>query len=263
MTQTANRIPINPVTIGGLMEVIAAGARDFSRAPLYGLCFAAFFAAAGWLLIALLFVLGLPYLAYPLAMGFALVAPFGAAGFYAIGALQEEGTPLSWGRVFSGVRDAVRRDLRWMALVTGFALVIWMDIAAFVFFAFTGFSGVGPDFFERLFTTNSGLTFLLFGNLTGGVIAFFIFSISAISFPLLYDRDVDFVTAMLTSVRFVGSSPLAMMVWCALIAVMMVLSIMTGFVGLLFTLPIIGHATWRLYRRAVGTQEAVLAEPAM
>lgn len=251
MTQASNQIAINPVSVRDLTAVIAEGLRDFRQAPIYGLCFGLFFAVAGWLLVTLLFLLGLPYFAYPLAMGFALIAPFAAAGFYAVSDHLERNAPLSWGGVLGGVRDAIGRDLRWMALVTGFALVIWMDIAAFVFFAFTGFHGVGPDFLERLFTTPSGLLFLLFGNLTGALIALFIFSISVVSFPLLYDRDVDFVTAMITSVRLVRTSPAAMIVWCGLIALLMGVSILTGFVGLLIILPVVGHATWRLYRHAV------------
>lgn len=250
MTQATERAPLNAVSLNDLIDIIAAGMRDFFRAPVYGLVLAAFFVAAGWLLVALLMVLGLPYLAYPLAMGFTLVAPFAAAGFYAVSDHLEQGNPLSWGSVFSGIRQAVGRDLRWMALVTGFALVIWMDIAAFLFFAFTGFHGVGPDFLDRLLSTPSGLVFLALGNLSGALIALSIFSISAISFPMLYDRDVDFVTAMVASVKLVMANPVSMCVWCLLIGVSMGLSILSGFVGFLVVLPVIGHATWRLYRHA-------------
>jgi len=251
MAQAQQQTGINPVSINDLIESVAAGVRDFARAPLYGLVFGGLFAAGGWLLMALLMVLGLPYLAYPLAMGFALVAPFAAAGFYAVSDHLERGKPLSWGGVLGGVGDAVRGDLRWMALVTGFALVIWMDIAAFLFFAFTGFHGVGPDFLDQLFSTPSGLVFLVLGNLSGALIAFSIFSISVVSFPMLYDRDVDFVTAMVTSVKLVLSSPVTMMVWCALIGLLMGLSVLSGFVGFFVILPVIGHATWRLYRHAI------------
>ncbi|WP_375206813.1 DUF2189 domain-containing protein [Hyphococcus sp.] len=251
MTNIDGRQPLNPVSVNDLVDIIAAGARDFFNAPLYGLVFGALFAAAGWVLIALLLVLGLPYLAYPLAMGFALVAPFAAAGFYAVSDHLEQGKPLSWGGVLGGVKNAIGRDLRWMALVTGFALVIWMDIAAFLFFAFTGFHGVGPDFLDRLLSTPSGVLFLVLGNLSGAIIALSIFSISAISFPMLYDRDVDFVTAMVASVRLVMANPVAMCAWCALIGVAMGLSVLSGFVGFLVVLPVIGHATWRLYRHAV------------
>jgi uncharacterized membrane protein len=78
-----------------------------------------------------------------------------------------------------------------------------------------------------------------------------IFSISVVTYPMLYDRDVDFVTAIVTSVRLVFANPLTMLVWCATIGVMTALALLTVFAGLFLTLPILGHASWHLYRRAV------------
>lgn len=249
---------VRQLHLGDLFEVLRAGVKDFRAALVYGLILGGMYAAAGWLIIALLWHFNIPYLAYPLAMGFALVAPFAAVGFYAASDLLEKGMSPSWSAVIGRIRDAGRRDLRWMALVVGFALVIWMDIAALMFFGFMGGEGFGPDFLTELFTTTNGITFLLIGNLCGALIAMAIFSISVVSFPMLYERDIDFVTAMVTSVRLVLKNPATMAVWCAIIGILMGASLLTAFIGLLFTLPIIGHATWHLYRRAV---EPVQAEP--
>lgn len=246
---------VRRVTVTDLVEAMGAGSRDFRAAPQYGLVFGGTYMVAGWLIIVLLWYLGLPYLAYPLALGFALIAPFAAVGFYAVSDHLEKGKPLSWSNVLGGVREAAGRDLRWMAVVTGFALIIWMDIAAFLFFGFVGLAGFGPDLIETLFTTPSGLVFLLIGNVAGALIAFAVFSISVISFPMLYERDVDFVTAMVTSVRLVVANPATMIIWCAIIGVLMGLSVLSGFVGLILILPFIGHATWHLYRHAVTPAE--------
>ena len=248
------RPDVQTVAMKDLSAAISAGVSDFRQAPMIGIMFAALFVLGGWLLIALLNVFKLPFLAYPLAAGFAFMAPFAAIGFYAISARLEAGETPSWNSIFAGTRKAAGGDLRWMALVTGFALIIWMDIAAFLFFIFVGFSGFGADFFEKLLTTPSGLTFLVMGNLVGAILAIFVFSISAVSFPMLFERDVDFVTAMVTSVRVVAANPIPMLVWCAVIGVLMGLSILSGLIGLLVVLPIIGHATWHLYRHAVGPQ---------
>jgi uncharacterized membrane protein len=242
---------VRQLTLNDLVDVMGAGIRDFRAAPQYGLIFGGLYAVAGWLLIVLLWHLGLPYLAYPLAMGFALIAPFAAVGFYSVSDLLDKGKPLSWPNVFGGIRDAARRDLRWMALVTAFALILWMDIAAILFFGFLGFQGFGPDLLETLFTTPTGLVFLLLGNLIGALIALSVFSISVVSFPMLYDRDVDFVTAMVTSVRLVIANPITMIIWCVVIGILTGISLLSGFLGLIFVLPVIGHATWHLYRRAV------------
>lgn len=246
---------VHKVTVNDLIEVVGMGIRDFRAAPQFGLTFAGLYVAAGWFLIALLFYFGLPYLAYPLAMGFALVAPFAGVGFYAVSEHLEHSKPLTWSSVFASIGEAARRDLRWMALVTGFSLVIWLDIAAFLFFGLMGFNGFGPDFLEKLFTTPAGLTFLLLGNFSGALIAISIFSISVISFPMLYDRDIDFVTAMVTSVRLVATNPVSMIIWCAVIGILTGLSILSVFAGLFVVLPVIGHASWHLYRRAVDPQE--------
>ena len=249
-----NRIVLNRIGFADLKRAIGEGVADFAKAAPVDLLFGGLFAAAGWLLIALLAVLRLPYLAYPLAMGFALVAPFAAIAFYAGSDLIDRGERLTLGNVANRMRKGARGDVRWMSLVTGFALVIWMDLAAFIFFAFVGLNGFSIDFVSRLFTTPAGLIFLVVGNAAGALIALCVFSISVISFPLLFDRETDFVTAMATSVRLVRENFLTMLVWCAIIGVAAAVSVATGFIGLLITLPVIGHASWRLYRLAVVPQ---------
>lgn len=252
MTTAAQTTPaLKQIAVGDLVAIIAAGIRDFRRAPQFGLVFSGLFALGGWLLIALLWRLNMPYFAYPLAMGFALIAPFAATGYYAVSEHLEQGMPLTWGSILSAVRKAARGEVRWMAIITGFALIIWMDIAAFLMFAFTSFEVITTDTLKNLLTTPTGWIFAILGNAVGAIIAMAVFSISVVSFPMLYDRKVDFVTAMTTSVNLVISSPRAMMVWCAIIAASMAISIATGLVGLVLTMPVIGHSTWHLYRAAV------------
>lgn len=251
MAQKSDWPEVNTVTLDDLNEVVVAGLRDFRRAPVFGFVLGGLYALAGWALIILLWYLGLPYLAYPLAMGFALIAPFAAGGFYAVSDLLERGQTPTWANVIGALRQTASGELKWMALITGFALVMWMDIAAFLTFAFGGVNSFESNSLDKLFSTPSGITFLILGNLAGAVIAFAVFSISAVSFPMLYGRKVDFVTAMVTSVRLVQKNPITMLAWAAFIGVCMGLSILSAFFGLTLFLPIIGHATWHLYRRAV------------
>lgn len=234
-----------------LIDAVAAGLRDFRAAPMYGLFFGAVYALGGWIIFLLLWKFGLPYFAYPMAMGFALIAPFVVVGLYAVSFAREKGEPLSWGRVFGAIRGSSRRDLRWMALITAFAFVLWMDIAALSSFAFLNFRALTPDIINELFTTPSGLLFLVIGNALGAIIAFSIFSISVTSFPMLFEHDLDFVTAMTTSVRTVTANPVLMAFWCAAIAILVIISIASAFLGLLVVLPILGHASWHLYRKLI------------
>lgn len=241
-----------PVATSDILEILASGLRDFRAAPLYGLSVGGIYTVGGWILILLLVRFDLPYLVYPLAAGFALIAPFIAAAFYAISRSLERGEPVSWGIVLGSIGHAFRSDLGWMALVTGFSLFIWMDIAALLFFGFLGLSSLSAQELLRvIFTTPMGLLFLVIGNSVGALIALAVFSFSVTSFPMLFDRDVDFVTAMITSVKVVLANKVAMTVWCATIAVLIGLSLLSGLVGLFVILPILGHASWHLYRRAV------------
>lgn len=233
-------------------SVLMLGWQDFKRAPLYGLFFGGIYAFGGMLIVALAALLHLPYVAYPLTMGFALIVPFVASGTYEVSRRLEQGEPLSWGAVLGAVWKRGGKDLGWMALVTVFALIIWVDFAIFLFLMFYGLHV--PSFGElvsEIFNTQNGLIFALVGNFFGALIAMLVFSITAVSLPMLLDREVDFVTAMMTSVRAVKANPAQMVAWAILIGLLLGFSILTGFIGLIIALPVLGHATWHMYRRVV------------
>ncbi len=247
-----NQTEIQTVTVEDLLDIIALGLRDFKAAPFYGLFFSGIYTVGGWLLILMLIELDLPFLVYPLAAGFALIAPFIASGFYVISSQLEKSEPLSWSIVFGTVKSMFGRDLGWMAIVTVFSLIIWLDIAALLSFAFMSFQFFSfSELLTVIFTTPAGWAFLVVGNTVGALIAFGVFSYSVISIPMLFDRDIDFITAMITSVRFVKRNPLVMAIWCLVIATLTAISFLSGLIGLLVTLPLLGHATWHLYRRAI------------
>lgn len=232
-------------------ECLLLGLRDFSEAPKYGLFFGGVYALGGWLIVAFLFWLSLPYLAYPAAMVFALIAPFVAAGFYEVSRRLEAGLPLSWDVVLGAVWRQKGRDMGWMALVTGFAFFIWVDWAAIVFLLFFGLKELQFAAFLEALTTTTGLHFMLLGNFAGAVMATIVFSITVISFPLLMDRDIDFATAMTASVRAVMANPLPMAVWAAIIGLCLFGAIITFFIALPVVLPVLGHGTWHMYRKVV------------
>lgn len=253
MTAKSEWPEVRTITLDDLNDVIVAGIEDFRAAPKFGLLLGLLYALIGWSVIGLLWLMDLPFLAYPVAMGFALIAPFAAGAFYAVSDLRERGATLSWASVIDALKNAAGRDLGWMALVTSFALVLWLEIAAVLTFAFGGINTFDTNYLEKMFASPSGMAFLLLGNVAGAIIAFAVFAVSVISFPMLYDRerDTDFVTAMVTSVRLVEKNPLSMLAWCCFIGIIIGLSVMSAFLGLLVLLPIIGHSTWHLYRRAV------------
>jgi uncharacterized membrane protein len=116
---------------------------------------------------------------------------------------------------------------------------------------FLGLNATFPSlqqFITQILTTNEGLLFLVVGNTVGAALSLILFSLTVVSFPLLLERDVDFVTAMITSVRAVVISPVPMIGWAAVIVMLLMISVLPFFLGLLVTLPVLGHATWHLYR---------------
>ncbi|MEZ5857187.1 MAG: DUF2189 domain-containing protein [Hyphomicrobiaceae bacterium] len=243
---------VKALSLGDLIDALAAGARDLLAAPLTSLTIAAIYTLGGWFIAVCLFVLKLPYLIYPMAMGFALIAPFVAVAFYDVSHRLQNGVRPSPGDVWQSVKGSARRDVRWMALLTAFAFFIWMDIAAVLTLSFFGAEAL--DFgvlLKSIVTTSSGLTFLVVGHAVGAIIAFLVFSISVVSFPILYDRDLDVMSAIITSVRLVATSPLTMAAWCVIIAVSVVGAIVSGLILLPVVLPILGYATWHIYKRAV------------
>ena len=233
---------------------LKAGWRDFRAAPRYGLAFAALYMLGGWTILAFANATGLYYFAYPLLTGFALIGPFVAAGFYEVSRRLEKGLPLSFPLVLGSVKESGGRDLGWMALVTVFGLIIWLDFAFFVYLFFYGLNIPKlADMVTVIFTTPKGQAFFLVGNFLGAIVAFFMFSIMVVSCPLLLDKDVDFVTAMLTSLKVVARNPVQMFAWAFLIALLMAFSILTGLLGLLIAMPALGHGTWHIYRKSVAS----------
>jgi uncharacterized membrane protein len=249
------RHPINTITVSEVLFSLRDGLRDFQKAPVYGLFFGLAYAAFGWLLIYLMIGLDFGSYVYPMVTGFALVAPFAAAGLYEVSRRMEAGEPLSWGAIFGCIFGKGGKAVGVMAIVTTFSYIIWLDIAAALYVMF--FSMKPPRFealLDAILTTPRGFVFFVVGNSIGAVLAVVVFSIMVVSLPMVFDREVDFVTAMITSVKSVLTNPKPMLLWCAIIGVFTALSFASVFAGLLVTLPILGHATWHLYRRVVAPE---------
>ena len=247
-----SRLSIRKIEISDLIECIEKGIKDFNRSAKYGMFFGAFYAIGGAIMLWLVLDTGYFYLAYPLIMGFALLAPFGAAGTYEISRRLETGEPLSWGAVLGAVWSRKAGDLAWLGLVSLFTFMIWMDIAVFLYLIFYG-AGLDSmsQVFTSVFTTVNGMTFLIVGNGVGAIIALLVFSFTVVSPPLIVDRDVDFVTALITSVEAVKANPRTMLAWALVIGMDLAVSFVTFHVALLVLFPILGHTTWHLYRKMI------------
>jgi len=252
---------VRRITAGDVIDSITRGVRDFQAAPLYGLGLGAICALTGIAVIVTLFFAGMPYFAYPIAAGFALVCPTLAAALYEVSRRLENGDALSAGAVWHTVTG--RSEVRWMGFMTIFVFIMWMYQVRLLMALFLGYSGMAatlPEFIHTVLTTTPGLMFLLVGNVIGAILSTVLFSLSVVSFPLVLERgDVDFVTAMITSIRAVALNPGPMLLFGVVIGASLLLSVLTGFLGLVLAMPVLGHATWHLYRNCVVPPDALSA----
>lgn len=255
----AAQSPIAPVTVareltaGDLRAALAAGWRDFTSHPAYGLFFAAFYVIGGLALLYGLSSLGKGWWLIPVMAGFPLLAPFSAVGLYEVSRRRESGLSPGWGTVLGAMRGHGDEQLILMGGVVFVAFSFWMILAHGIFAIFLGESGIGAETGGLMLSTDA-IMMLLVGSAVGGLFALGLFAITVISLPMLVDRDVDFITAIIVSLGVVRSNKRVMLGWAVLIAVTLTIAMLPLFAGLFIALPVLGHATWHLYTRAVRRQ---------
>lgn len=244
---------VRPATAGDLRAALAAGWNDFRRAPAFGLFFAGVYVAGGLFLVWVLAGTGRVWMTIPITLGFPLIGPFVAVGLYEVSRRLETGERLDWGAVLGVVLRQKNSQIPSMAAIIVIFFLFWNFLGHMIFALFLGLTAMTniSSSFEVYLTPN-GLAMLAVGSLVGAGFALLLFATNVISLPMLLDREVDFVTAMVTSVQTVLASPVAMLAWAALIAAALFLSMLPAFLGLFLTLPVLGHASWHLYRRLIG-----------
>lgn len=239
------------LTLRDLSSAVAAGWRDFAAYPLFGLFFAAFYVAGGLILLYGLSRVGQGWWLIPLMAGFPLLAPFSAVGLFEVSRRREAGEPMRWGAVLGALKGRGDEQLLMMGGIIFVAFSFWMILAHGIFAIFLGDSGIGSETGALLLSADA-LLMLGVGGVVGGLFALALFAITVVSLPVLVDRDVDFITAIIISLGVFGGNKPIMIAWAVLIAITLVLAMIPLFAGLFVVLPVLGHATWHLHRRAVG-----------
>ena len=249
-TPTLAKIPLDRPWVW-----LAKGFSDLRRAPAVSLGYGIVFAIAGYLLIGSLWALGWLYLTLPLAAGFMIVGPLFAVGLYEVSRRLQSGEPIS----FATALAAWRRNGSQIGLM-GIALMLfmfaWLRLAALIFMLFFGLEPPSLDqLVQQTLLSPEALPFLIIGGLVGAVLALVSFAISVISIPLLLDRpEVNVFTAITTSIQAVKTNPMPMLFWGALIVLFVGAGLATFLLGLIITLPLIGHASWHAYQDLTGAE---------
>ncbi|WP_028032332.1 DUF2189 domain-containing protein [Chelativorans sp. J32] len=244
---------VHKIRMSDVFECLGRGVEDFWEKPSHYVFVALIYPIAG--LIFAYWTSGnnaLPLL-YPLMTGFALVGPFAAIGLYEISRRRELGLDSSWRHALEVRRSPARYSIAVAGVLLAIIFLLWLYAASALYNVIIGTTeqvSIGA-FLRQVLTTREGWTLIIVGNVVGLLFAMVTLAATIVTFPLLLDRDVGAYVAIHTSVRAFLRNPLEILVWGLIVAVLLVIGMLPLFAGLAVVLPILGHASWHLYRRLV------------
>ncbi|MGH1446090.1 MAG: DUF2189 domain-containing protein [Cognatishimia sp.] len=239
---------LGAVEFSTLKQALALGWHDFRARPGYGLFFAALTVVGGWLISWVTLSTGQSYWLVFAAIGFPLIGPFAAVGLYEVSHRLQMGYEVTPAAITHAVLHQRKRQLPSLCSIIVTAFLFWFFLAHMIFALFLGLTpmtNISSSF--EVFLQPNGLMMLAFGTAVGAIFAALLYSLTVFGMPLLLDRDIDFVTAMLTSLKVVTDAPVVMLSWGAFVAAVTFVSMIPGFLGLFIAIPIFGHASWHLY----------------
>jgi uncharacterized membrane protein len=263
-SETSPALPeVRKITLVDLKEALAKGIDDFRAFPTHVIFLSIIYPIVGIALARLTLSYDFLPLLFPLAAGFALIGPVAATGLYEMSRRRELGLDVEWKDAFGARRSPSIDSIMALGGLLLAIFVLWIAVAQAIYVATFGYAPAAeiPNFLSQVFTTPEGWTLIVVGNLVGFLFALTVLTISVVSFPLLLDRDVGAVVALLTSVRAVLRNPVPMAAWGLIVAALLLIGSLPLFFGLAVVMPILGHSTWHLYRTVVVPQESRAGQP--
>ncbi|MCL5779183.1 DUF2189 domain-containing protein [Limibaculum sp. FT325] len=247
-------IRIRRIEIADLRDAVRAGIADLGACRTDIAFLSVLYPVVGLLLTYYAFHQDVLHLLFPMMAGFALLGPLAAVGLYELSRRREMGEAPDWRNAFSVIASPSFGAIFVLGLLLVGLFVVWL-IAAQIVYVLT----LGPapptslaSFARDVLTTQAGWAMIVIGLAVGFVFAAVVLAGSVVSFPLLVDRHVGAPAAIVVSLRVTAKNPRTVAAWGLLVAAALVVGTIPVFLGLVVILPILGHATWHLYRRAVG-----------
>lgn len=249
------RIEIKRIGTEAPWAWLAAGWHDFSAARPIAITYGLIFSVVSAIITIGLWVTDYIQFLPPLAAGFMLVGPLLAVGLYETSRRLQAREPTSIGAALI-VSTRSPLQLAFMAILLMVVLMFWMRLAMLLFALFMGTNHVPPAelLLTELLLTQHGIALLIVGSAVGAVIAMVVFAISVVGIPLLMERDVDTFTAIVTSFRAVALNWRPCLIWAWLIALLAAAGIVTLFVGMIVTFPLLGFASWHAYKSLISIE---------
>lgn len=256
LTNASERLDIPEVrqlTIGDLFASLADGWRDFWQKPSHLAFLGLIYPVVGAALAVWSSGNNSWPLLFPLITGFALIGPFAALPIYEMSRRQELGLDTHWSAAFDVFRTPAFASIAALGVWLMIVFTIWLMSAQFLYETLYGPGSPASlnAFVDEVFNTRQGQLLMLWGNLIGFCFAVVVLATAVISIPLLLDRDVGAAVAVQTSIRVVLHNPLVIAIWGLLVVAILLIGAAPLLVGLAIAVPVLGHATWHLYRRAV------------
>jgi uncharacterized membrane protein len=236
-----------------LVDALAKGWDDFLAMPSHAVFLCLVYPIIGIALAGLTLGYALLPLLYPLAAGFALIGPFAAIGLYELSRRREAGVEVSAHDALGVLHSPSIGAIVALGILLMLLFMIWVAVAHAIYVANFGYAAPASigQFLHDVFATPAGWNLIIIGNGVGLLFAVVALAFSVVSFPLLLDRDVGAAVALVTSARAVLANPLTMALWGLIVAVLLFVGSLPAFLGLTVVLPVLGHATWHLYRKVI------------
>jgi uncharacterized membrane protein len=244
---------IRTITISDLLDALARGWADFSAMPSHVLFLLLIYPMLAIFAAGLTMGYNILPLAYPIMAGFALIGPIVAIGLYEMSRRREAGLEADPSHAFDVLQSPSLPAIAALGLLLLAIFLTWIGLAQQIYQSLFGYLPPPslPQFISSVLTTPEGWQLILLGNAVGFVFALVSFVLSVVSFPLLLDRDVGAAAAITTSLRAIAKNPITMAAWALIVAGLLLLGSLPLFVGLAVVIPVLGHATWHLYRKVV------------
>jgi uncharacterized membrane protein len=244
---------VRRITPSDLLHALARGLDDFAAMPSHALFLCVIYPLLGLLLVAMTLGDSMLPLAFPIAAGFALIGPLAAIGLYELSRRREARLDSAATHALDVLHSPSLGAIVALGVLLMAIFLIWLAVAEAIYVANFGYAAPASvgQFVHDVFNTSAGWNLIIVGTGVGFLFAVLALTIGAISFPLLLDRDVGAAVALLTSIRVVASNPATMALWGIIVAALLIAGSVPFFLGLTVVMPVLGHATWHLYREAV------------